>query len=147
VNISNQKIEQVPLVEGDLGGANQKGLLTVEGRLPYNPKLKDHARELRKNQTKTEIIFWSQVLKPLMKNFPELRFLRQRPIHHFIVDFYCAKLKLVIEVDGTSHNEKKEYDAERTAILNGYGITVLRYTNHEILNNAQAVYQNLLQKI
>jgi very-short-patch-repair endonuclease len=65
-----------------------------------------------------------------LRSFP-FRVLRQKPIDNFIVDFYCAKLKLVIEIDGDSHytNEGREYDIERTKILAGYGLKVIRFSN------------------
>jgi very-short-patch-repair endonuclease len=66
---------------------------------------------------------------------------RQRPIDHFIVDFYCPSLKLVIEIDGDSHftDEGKEYDQERTQRLEGYGLTVLRFTNQQVLQDFDGV--------
>ena len=104
--------------------------------LPYNPKLVQRARELRKNMTKAERKLWYEYLR----NFP-LRVHRQRPIDHFIVDFYCPKLKLVIEIDGESHNSKQAqiYDAERTRRLEGYGLKVIRFTNEEVLTNFEGV--------
>ncbi len=67
--------------------------------------------------------------------------MRQRPIAFFIVDFYCAALKLVIEVDGDSHftEEGQAYDARRTEILTGYGLKVIRFTNDEVLHSFEAV--------
>ena len=108
--------------------------------LPYNPKLVPIAKELRKNPTPAEKKLWQDFLR----NFP-VRILRQRPIDHFIVDFYCAALKLVIEVDGESHFTKqgKQYDAERTRILEGYGLKVIRFTNVEVLQNFEGVCQEL----
>jgi very-short-patch-repair endonuclease len=69
------------------------------------------------------------------------RVLRQRPIDYFIVDFYCAKLKLVIEVDGGYHftEEMQEYDKRRTARLETYGITVIRFTNDQVLYSFEGV--------
>ena len=69
------------------------------------------------------------------------RVLRQRPIHHFIVDFYCPTLKLVIELDGDSHanQDAQAYDTERTQILEGYGLQVIRFTNHQVLHEFEAV--------
>jgi very-short-patch-repair endonuclease len=66
---------------------------------------------------------------------------RQRPIDQFIVDFYCPELKLVIEIDGDSHNSENAqlYDLERTQILEGYWLTVIRFINEEILTNFEGV--------
>ena len=108
--------------------------------LPYNRELVDRAKELRKNMTEAEKKLWSNYLK----NF-KFRVLRQRPIDHFIVDFYCAALKLVIEVDGDSHftPDGLVYDKERTQILEGYGLSVLRFHNREVLNDFVAVCQKI----
>ena len=75
------------------------------------------------------------------------RVYRQRPIHHYIVDFYCPKLKLVIEIDGESHftPEAQEYDQKRTEILEGYSLKVLRFTNEQVINNFEGVYR-MIQK-
>lgn len=104
--------------------------------LPYNRNLVQRARELRKNMTKAERKLWYEYLR----KFP-LRIHRQRPIHHFIVDFYCPKLKLVIEIDGESHSSRQaqEYDAARTAKLESYELRVIRFTNEEVLKNFESV--------
>ncbi|MBD0385907.1 MAG: endonuclease domain-containing protein [Nostoc sp. C3-bin3] len=122
----------------------QKSLLHSDFHLPYNPKLVVRAKELRKNMTPTEEKLWNSYLKNL-----EFRFLRQRPINNFIVDFYCANLKLVIEVDGNSHftNEGKYSDAERTAILEGYRLNIIRFTNDDVLNNFESVCQQIEEVI
>ncbi len=88
--------------------------------------------------TLAEKKIWYQYLR----NF-QYRVLRQRPIDNFIVDFYCAKLKLVIEIDGGIHytNEAKIYDLQRTKVLEGYGLKVIRFTNDEVLNNLEGVCQ------
>jgi very-short-patch-repair endonuclease len=115
---------------------SQENLTGNEFYLPYNQKLVPRAKELRKNMTVAEKKLWYDFLH----DFP-LRVLRQRPIDNFIVDFYCAKLKLVIEVDGDSHftDEGIKRDRARTEILEGYGLTVIRFTNDEVLNNFEAV--------
>ena len=110
--------------------------LTNHHHLPYNPKLVERAKELRKNMTKAERKLWYEYLK----NF-QYRVHRQRPIDQFIVDFYCPELKLVIEIDGDIHNSEdaQNYDLERTQILSGYGLTVIRFTNQEVLSNFEEV--------
>jgi very-short-patch-repair endonuclease len=114
-----------------------KNLNNSDFYLPYNPKLVERAKELRKNMTPAEKKLWCEYLK----NF-QFRVLRQRTIHHFIVDFYCPTLKLVIEIDGESHftEEGKDYDLERTRILEGYGLKVIRFTNSQVLNQFDSVY-------
>ncbi|MEG3844318.1 endonuclease domain-containing protein [Microcoleus sp. herbarium14] len=91
---------------------------------------------MRKNPTPSEKKLWQDFLR----NFP-LRVLRQIPIDNFIVDFYCAALLLVIEIDGESHftEQGKRYDAERTGILEGYGLKVVRFTNVEVLQSLEGV--------
>jgi very-short-patch-repair endonuclease len=71
---------------------------------------------------------------------------RQKPIDNFIVDFYCPKLKLAIEVDGDSHftPECVAYDAEITKVLEGYGLQVIRFTNHQVLRDFEAVCQEIV---
>lgn len=109
--------------------------------ISFNPKLKERARELRNNATKAEIKLW----KNFLKTFP-LQTYRQKPIDNFIVDFYIPKLKLVIELDGESHSndDSIEYDRERSAILEGYGLTVFRFTNLDIFNNFENVCASII---
>ena len=104
--------------------------------LPYNPDLVPRAKELRKNMTPAERKFWNEYLR----TFPH-RVHRQRPINHYIVDFYCPKLKLIIEVDGDNHftPEAQEYDQKRTETLQGYNLKIIRFTNQEIMNNFEEV--------
>jgi very-short-patch-repair endonuclease len=118
-------------------------LLQIKYRIPYNPKLKERAKMLRKNMTQAEKIFWNKILKTKV-NFP-FRFLRQRPIDNYIVDFYCPALKLIIEIDGGIHEQQGEYDEERTNILEAYGLTVIRYKNNDIINNTEMIKEHLSQ--
>ena len=89
----------------------------------HNHQLVPLAKQLRKDMTKEERHLWYDFLRP----YP-LRFSRQKILGKYIVDFYCAQAKLVIELDGSQHYEDAniEKDAERTAFLEGYGLTVLR---------------------
>jgi very-short-patch-repair endonuclease len=126
-------------------------------RLTYNPKLKERARELRKNATKPEQKVWNDFLKWLTIETPppmrgeetteRLRVYRQRPIDNFIVDFYVPKYKLVIEIDWDSHCEgwMKEYDDERTDILEWYWLHVIRFTNTEVMNDFEWVYEEIIK--
>lgn len=113
-----------------------RSLITTGFHLPYNPKLVRRAREMRKNPTEAEKKLWYGFLRTF-----EHRVLRQRPIDNYIVDFYCPQLKLVIEIDGSSHytEEGVQNDQARTSILEGYGLKVMRFTNAEVLNNFEAV--------
>ena len=111
-----------------------------QNHLPYNPELVARAKNLRKNMTVAEKKLWYEYLR----TFPH-RVHRQRPIDHYIVDFYCPKLKLVIEVDGDSHFAPgaQEYDRKRTEVLEGYGLKVIRFTNEQIMNNFEGVYSTI----
>jgi len=119
--------------------AKARGLITNGYHLPYNPDLVERARELRRHMTPAEEKLWEY-----LKHAP-YRFLRQRPIDHFIVDFYCPALRLVIEVDGEQHytEEGKAYDAERDAILQGYGLRVVRFRNEEVLHQFESVCRRI----
>ena len=88
---------------------------------------------------------WLTILR--RRQLVGFKFLRQKPIDGYIVDFYCAALGLVIEIDGNSHADKADYDAERTRILNTYGLWVIRYTNNDVLQNPSGVYQTLIEQI
>ena len=97
--------------------------------IPRNINLKNRSTELRNNATKQENRLWYDFLRN-----HDLHFYRQRIIGNYIVDFYCPKAKLVIEIDGSHHNEKEtaEYDHLRTEFLNALGLNVLRFSNNDI---------------
>ncbi|MDP3763331.1 MAG: DUF559 domain-containing protein [bacterium] len=114
--------------------------------IPYDKNLVSRARELRKETTKAEKHFWNKVLKN--KQLANLKFTRQKPIDHFIVDFYCASLGLVIEIDGGIHIIQKTRDRERDNLLEQkFGLKVIRYKNEEILVDLQRVVEDLTGKI
>ncbi len=121
-----------------------KNLVHPRFHLPYDRQLVERAKDLRQNMTVAEKKLWHEYLKTL-----PLRVLRQRPIAHFIVDFYCAELKLVIEVDGDTHftEDAQAYDQERTQVLEGYGLTVMRFTNQQVLQEFEAVCLQIAEKI
>ncbi len=106
--------------------------------IPYNPNLRDRARQLRQNMTPGERKLWSFLRKKQMMSYD---FDRQRPIDQFIVDFYCKALRLAIEVDGSSHDsdDAEARDRERQAKLEGYGIRFLRFREDDVLNRTQQV--------
>ena len=95
-----------------------------------NKNLKEYSRELRNNSTLGEIILWKRVLRA--KNFHGYQFNRQFIIEDYIVDFVCRKLKLIIEIDGYSHNFKYNKDIIRDKRLVELGYTVLRFSESEI---------------
>jgi len=114
--------------------------------VPYDTSLKELARENRKKPTLAEKAMWELLRN---KKFDGIKFHRQKPLHDFIADYYSSQLKLVIEIDGVIHTEKKsiKYDKERTAILNSYGIKVIRYTNNEVLNDYSELCKKLKEQI
>ncbi len=108
--------------------------------LPYDHNLIELAQGMRKNPTPAEKILWEEYLRNL-----SVRILRQKPIDRFIVDFYCASVKLAIEVDGQQHftPEGIAYDLERSAILAGYEIKVIRFSNQEVMHNFESVCKQI----
>ena len=99
----------------------------------YNKDLKLYARNLRNSSTLPEVILWSKVLKKRqLRGYP---FLRQRPIHNFIVDFFSKDLNLIIELDGIIHQFQKKKDRQRENELKKLGYSVIRFENEEILND------------
>lgn len=107
----------------------------------YNKDNKQLAKQLRGNMTKEEKALWYRYLRDC-----GVRFLRQKPIGNYIVDFYCPKLHLVIELDGSQHYLDKgiQYDNKRTAELKEYGIkTVIRIPNNEINLNLTGVVESI----
>ena len=104
--------------------------------IKHNTNLTTNARTLRKNMTKEERHLWYDFLR----SYP-VKFLRQKILGKYIVDFYCAEAKLIVELDGSQHYEDKgmEYDAERTAYLEQYGVRVLRIPNNEVSRNFSGV--------
>ena len=112
--------------------------------LPYNRNLKDNSKALRKNMTPEERHLWYDFLKRL-----PMQVHRQYRIEGYIVDFYIASLKIVIELDGIQHEsyEGREKDAERDKKLGEWGITVLRYTNESIRNSFTAIATDILNHI
>ena len=97
--------------------------------LPYNPKLKERAKALRKAGNLAEVLFWQQVNK---HKFKEYDFDRQKIIGNYIVDFYCGNCRAVIEIDGSSHDDKQNYDSIRDAYLESLGLTVIHITAKEV---------------
>lgn len=102
----------------------------------YRKDLKLLARQNRLNPSKAELKLWLEVLRKRNLGY---RFLRQKPLLDYIVDFYCPRLKLVIEIDGDSHSMQVIYDLVRSKKLSNVGVTVIRYSNFEVLNNVEGV--------
>lgn len=107
--------------------------------MPVNnttPQMKHRARELRQNMTEAEVKLWSSMRAHQMEDF---HFRRQHAIGNYVVDFCAPRHKLIVEVDGGKHLEQREYDDERTDFLESRGYKVLRFWNHEVLKDIDAV--------
>ena len=110
----------------------------------YNKKLVKNAQELRNNMTKEEVHLWLDFLKKLPVTVN-----RQKNIGNYIVDFFIASKRVVIEIDGLQHTmiENQEADKKRDEELQNLGIKVLRYTNFEVNNNFNTVCNDILKNI
>ena len=111
-------------------------------KLPHNPNLKEHAKELRKANNLSEALLWSELKNGKLDG---LKFNRQKNIGRYIVDFYCAEKKLVIEIDGGSHDGKEDYDTERDRHLKGLGLTVMHLLDVEVRKQMDAVILHISQ--
>lgn len=109
-----------------------------------NSKKIIRSRELRKEMTESEKIFWSVVRNRGVNNY---KFRRQQIIDGFIVDFYCDELDLVVEIDGPVHNQKeqKDRDGERDKILMQRGLKILRITNDDVMMNMDKIVKNICE--
>jgi very-short-patch-repair endonuclease len=114
--------------------------------LRYSAKLKNHARELRRNQTDSECRLWSHLRG---KQLLGVQFYRQKPIGQYIVDFFAPSVKLIIEVDGSQHLENTHFqkDKSRDEFLAGLGLKVLRFNSRAVLTETNAVLETINQKI
>jgi len=112
--------------------------------LPFNPNLKQRAKELRKAGNLSEVLFWQQVKK---RQFMNLDFDRQKIIGNYIVDFYCKDIGVIIEIDGNSHDDKQEYDQERDAYLQGLGLKIFHIQDSDIKKNLESVLEFLRGKL
>ncbi len=111
---------------------------------PYSRDLKILSQKLRSTQTEAERKLWHRINRDQLLGF---RFNRQKPLLSYIVDFYCLKAKLVIELDGSQHYEPdyQEKDRLRDAELNSLGFTVMRFDNHSVMTNIDGVVEAIYQ--
>jgi very-short-patch-repair endonuclease len=111
--------------------------------LTYNSRLAGLSRELRKNMTDAERHLWSRLR---MRQVGGFQFYRQRIIGDYIVDFFCARAKLVVEVDGVRHGfgEKKAADEDRDNYMKSKGLKVVRFNDIEVLRNIEGVIERIL---
>ena len=110
--------------------------------IPYRRDLKPRSQALRRDPSLAERKLWYEFLR----NLP-VKFTRQKPLGHYIADFYCARERLVIEVDGDSHFTElgEQYDEKRTAQLQAMGLRVVRVTNAEVLQDFEGVCATVLR--
>ena len=111
--------------------------------IPYNPKLREFAKQLRNNSTLSEVLFWKQIKGKALG----VEFKRQVPMLEYIVDFYCQEIGLAIEVDGNIHDFRYLEDAQRQQKIEKYGVIFIRFSNEEIKNNMFSVILSLESKI
>jgi very-short-patch-repair endonuclease len=109
----------------------------------YNQKLKQYARNLRNNSTLSEVLLWMQIIGKSLG----VQFHRQVPIDEFIVDFYCHEIFLAIEVDGSSHDTKYDYDMSRQDKLEKLGVKFIRFDDLEVKKDMNNVLRALEFKI
>ena len=117
----------------------------MEPRHRIHPTIRKFAREPRQPQTPADATLW----RHLRNRNLEYKFRRQHPIESFIVDFYCAEAKLLIEVDGETHFQKTqiEYDQARTEHLERLGYKVIRFTNDDIRYNINIVISKIIEEV
>ena len=104
--------------------------------IPYNPKLKQYARELRKNSTLAEVLLWNNIKNRALG----VQFHRQVPMLDYIVDFYCHELMLAIEIDGNSHDYRYFEDKNRQNKLEEYGVKFIRFNDLDVKNNMFSIF-------
>ncbi|ASU15651.1 hypothetical protein CHY23_00883 [Actinobacillus pleuropneumoniae] len=109
---------------------------------PYSKSLKPLSQKLRSDQTDAERKLWQRINRDQLLSF---RFYRQKPLLNYIVDFYCPKAKLIIELDGSQHYEPdyQEKDCLRDAELNSLGFTVMRFSNDEVYFEIESVVEQI----
>ncbi len=114
--------------------------------LLYNGNLKQYSRQLRENMTTAEKQLWAKVRMKQLKGY---QFYRQKPIGGYIVDFFCPRAKLVIEVDGGQHfsDETAKYDRIKDEYLSSLGLKILRFTNTDVLAHIEGVLESIEREI
>ena len=106
-----------------------------------NPKILNYAKTLRSHQTDAEQRLWYHLRA---HRFLDFKFKRQKPIGNYIVDFVCLEQKLIVELDGGQHGGQMQYDQVRDAWLRGQGYRVLRFWNHDVMQQLESVLESIL---
>ena len=127
---------------------NEKPLPKSNFQMYYNATehIQDRAKELKKRETKAEKILWEYLRAKKINGF---KFRRQHPIERFVVDFYCHKAKLVIEIDGSIHNLEDviERDKGRAAEIEKYDLKIIRFRNEEVVNKIEYVIEEIKKQL
>ena len=108
--------------------------------IPYNKHLKEYSCQLRNNSTLSEVLLWKQLSAKKMNGYT---FNRQKPLLNYIVDFYCKRLNLVIEIDGESHNHKYQEDRFRQKELESRGLHFLRFDDRIVKSDMENVIRTI----
>lgn len=110
--------------------------------LPYNKNLKEFSRDLRSHSTLSEILLWQKLRASQFRGYA---FNRQKPLGNYIVDFYCLKLDLVIEIDGNSHffEESVVEDQERQKVIERMGVNFLRFSDLEVKRSMPSILEEI----
>ncbi|MFA5828548.1 MAG: endonuclease domain-containing protein [Candidatus Shapirobacteria bacterium] len=133
-----------PLDRGENGTGMKTGIIfeakTKKYHLKYRDSLTWAAKNNRKNETESEKLLWNKLLRKKNLGY---KFTRQKPINRFIVDFYCSELSLAIEIDGDSHNLRKDRDSLRDKYLYTCGIKTLRISDKDVINDIGKVEKEI----
>jgi adenine-specific DNA-methyltransferase len=119
-------------------------LSRVRERVGVRADVQAKARELRARTTEAETLLWHHLRGRRFQNF---KFRRQRALGPYILDFICLEAGLVIEIDGGQHVEQQAYDQARTVLIETQGLTVIRFWNHEVMNETAAVLERIWQAL
>jgi very-short-patch-repair endonuclease len=112
----------------------------------YNKVLKDYARSLRKNMTDAERLLWSRIRRKQLKSY---QFYRQKILGNYIVDFYCPRTRLIIELDGGQHYEEEgmKRDKKRDSYFENIGLKVLRFSDRDVFKNLNGVFERIYENL
>ena len=143
LNPATQVMGKDQFGKGGVGGILRSNATSMLG---YNKNLKKHSQELRKNMTDAEGSIWSRVRCGQLRG---KQFYRQKIIGNYIVDFYCPKAKLVIEIDGGQHYSEEGIvkDKIRDHYLKGLGLRILRFSDREVFENSDGVIEKVLENL
>jgi very-short-patch-repair endonuclease len=113
-------------------------------KILYRKDLKQISRKLRNNSTLSEVLLWQQIKGRKVLGY---QFMRQKPVNNYVVDFYCSKLKLIIEIDGGTHSDNQAKDKKRQEIIEGSGLSFLRFSDEDVKTNLAGVLDYLVDWI